>query len=230
MATARGYVRVSSEGQAESGLGIEAQRAAIQATASRLALDLAAIHEDAGLSGALALEDRPGLLAAVDELRKGDVLLVAKRDRLGRDVVGVALIERLVARKGARIVSAAGEGTEQDGPTGELMRTIIDAFAQYERALIRARTRAALRAKRARGEMTGSAPFGYRPAHDGRTLLPVPCELEVLAFVRARRDSGVSLRDIAAELNARNIPAKKGGAWVHTAVRSVLATAARHSA
>ena len=109
------------------------------------------MYQDAGLSGSKGIEDRPGLLDAVNALKRGDTLLIAKRDRLGRDVVAVALIERLIAHKGARVVSAAGEGTDSDEPTALLMRRIVDAFGEYERLLIGSRTRAALKAKRAQG-------------------------------------------------------------------------------
>ena len=65
------------------------------------------------------------------------MLIVAKRDRLGRDVLNVAMIQRLIERKGARVVSTTGEGSDDDGPTSQLLRTIVDASGQYERALIR---------------------------------------------------------------------------------------------
>src|SRR5206468_4066133 len=68
---------------------------------------------------------RPVLLDAVAALKRGDVLLIAKRDRLGRDVIAVAMIERLIERKGARVVSAAGEGTDSNDPTVMLMRRIV---------------------------------------------------------------------------------------------------------
>jgi DNA invertase Pin-like site-specific DNA recombinase len=104
------YLRVSTDKQAESGLGLDAQEASVNAAATRLGLPLAATFTDAGTSGAMAIEGRPVLLDAVSALKRGDVLLVAKRDRIGRDVVAVAMIERLVTKRGARIVSAAGEG------------------------------------------------------------------------------------------------------------------------
>lgn len=129
-----GYLRVSTSEQSASGLGLESQSAAIIAAAERLRLPLAESFIDAGVSGGLALEQRPALVAAIHALRRGDVLVIAKRDRLGRDVLNVAMIERLAERRGARIVSAAGEGTDDDGPTSILMRQIIDAFSQYERA------------------------------------------------------------------------------------------------
>src|SRR2546426_77525 len=93
---ALGYVRCSTDKQAESGLGLEAQRTSITAVAARLKLPLGQVFEDAGKSGSLAIEDRPVLLEAVSALRRGDVLLVAKRDRIGRDVIAVAMIERLI--------------------------------------------------------------------------------------------------------------------------------------
>src|SRR5262245_6940932 len=112
MARTLGYVRCSTGEQAESGLGLEAQRKAIADHAKRAGLELAGVLEDAGVSGSTKAEERVGLMSAVGMLRRGDVLLVAKRDRLGRDVVNVALVERLVERKGARVVSVAGEGTD----------------------------------------------------------------------------------------------------------------------
>ena len=77
------YIRVSTEQQTDSGLGLEAQQASIAASAIRLGLELSRTFVDAGTSGSLAIEDRPVLLDAVAALRRGDVLLVAKRDRLG---------------------------------------------------------------------------------------------------------------------------------------------------
>src|SRR5438067_7782716 len=94
-ARAWAYLRVSTDKQAESGLGLEAQQASVTACASRLGLPLAAVFMDAGTSGALAIEDRPVLLDAIGAIKRGDVLIVAKRDRIGRDVIAVAMIERL---------------------------------------------------------------------------------------------------------------------------------------
>src|SRR6185436_9879130 len=92
----------------------------------RCALDLGAEligpYADEGVSGPSCLDRRPGLLQAISELPRGDVLLVAKRDRLGRDPIAIAMIEAAVKRKGARIASSAGEGTGGDDPTNVLMR------------------------------------------------------------------------------------------------------------
>jgi DNA invertase Pin-like site-specific DNA recombinase len=218
-----GYLRVSTSEQAGSGLGLEAQAAAIETTAARLGLTVGETFNDAGISGGLPLEQRPGLLAALEALGKDGTLIVAKRDRLGRDVLNVAIIERLAQRKGARIVSAAGEGTESDEPTSVLMRQIIDSFAQYERALIRARTKAALGAKRARGERVGTLPFGFQLSADGRTLEPNPLEQQTLALIRELRASKYTLERIAAELNQRGYVTRRGTTFKFRYVGHLLA-------
>jgi DNA invertase Pin-like site-specific DNA recombinase len=212
-ANAIGYLRVSTDDQAESGLGLEAQRASITAAAARLHLSLTRVVIEAGVSGALALTERPALLDAVSALGRGEVLLVAKRDRLGRDVLEVALIEKSIAARGARVVSAAGEGTDNDEPNSLLMRRLMDSFAEYERLVIRARTKAALAAKRARGERIGNLPFGVQLAEDEVHLEPAPVEQRLLARIRALRDQGLTTRQIAADLNAEGHRTRRGTAW-----------------
>tara|TARA_R110000868_G_scaffold93573_5_gene258801 strand:+ start:797 stop:1444 length:648 start_codon:yes stop_codon:yes gene_type:complete len=206
-----GYIRVSTDEQA---LGAEAQAVALQAYADSHGLDLQPSHIDRGISGATPLDGRPGLLAAVAQLGPGDVLLVTRRDRLARDVVVAALVERLVERAGARIVSCAGEGSE-GGPAGELMRSIIDAFAQYERALIRSRTRAALGVLRARGQRTGSVPVGHVEL-DGKLS-----ETPVVARARELRAEGLSYGAIGHVLTFEGHQ-PTGKAWHITSVRRML--------
>jgi DNA invertase Pin-like site-specific DNA recombinase len=220
-----GYIRVSSESQAESGLGLDAQRRAIAAAANRLEVPLVGTFQDAGLSGSLAVEARPGLVDALAALGRGDTLLIAKRDRIARDVLTAAMVERLVARKGAKIVSAAGEGTESDDPTAILMRRIVDAFSEYERLLIGARTKAALRSKRAQGKRAGNVPYGFRLASDGQTLLTADAERAVLAVIQECHAARYSLREIAGELNRRGLRTRQGSPWRHQYVANLVATA-----
>ena len=220
-----GYLRVSTDDQATSGLGLEAQRAAIQAAAQRLGLKVTAWHEDAGVSGAASLERRPGLLAALAEVERGAVLVVAKRCRLSRDPVVTAMVERLTDRKGVRIISAAGEGTDGDDPSSILMRRIVDAFSEYERLVIKARTKAALGAKRRRGESCGgNVPYGWRQVGD--QWVEDDAEQRVMADIVAARAKGMSLRAIAAALTAKGLMTKQGGAWGASQVSRVLRYAA----
>lgn len=225
-----GYCRVSTDMQRESGLGLEAQRASIEQAAARLRLPLADVFTDAGLSGSLSIDARPALADALNGLRRGDVLIVAKRDRLARDAFLSVLIEREAAKKGARIQSAAGEGTDTDDPSAVFTRRILDAVSELERALTAARTRAALRAKRARGERAGCLPYGYRVNGDGRTLHPYPPEQEILAMIHECRAAGYPLRGIARELNRAGFTTRAGRPWKYQLVAGILETVTRHAA
>jgi len=182
----------------------EAQRSAIERWAASRGVTVVEWFTET-ITGGADLEERTELLTAIDRL--GDLhaglLVVAKRDRLARDPVVAALVERLVERQGARVVSAAGEGTDGDSPTDILMRRIVDAFAEYEKLVIRARTRAALATKRARGERVGDVRLGFRLANDGRTELEDEREQACIALARRLRAEGLSLRAVGAELLAQ---------------------------
>lgn len=148
------------------------------------------------------------------------VLMVAKRDRLARDVVLAAMAEQLVARPGARVVSADGEG-----PAEALMRTMIDAFAQYERAPIRQRTKAALAVKKARGLRTGGVPYGMQLAAGGKTLELCEAERAVLAQVRAWRAAGLSLRAVVAECERAGFLSRAAKPFIQTQIVRMLEAA-----
>jgi DNA invertase Pin-like site-specific DNA recombinase len=224
-----GYIRVSTDQQRESGLGLEAQRTALKQTANRLQLTLSETFTDAGLSGSLSIEDRPGLADCLNAIRRGDTVIVAKRDRLARDSFLSVLIEREATKKGVRIVSAAGEGTDSDDPAATFTRRILDAVAELERSLTGARTRAALLAKRARGERAGNEPYGFRVNGDGRTLHPHDVEQQILRLIQECREAGYPLRAVAAELNRAGFTTRTGNRWQHTHIASILQTIQRHA-
>ncbi len=217
------YLRVSTEDQAESGAGLTAQKNACAGYADRNGLALGQVFSDEGISGACGLEKRPALLEAIGVLGKGDILLVAKRDRLGRDPIKVAMIESAVSRKGARIVSAAGEGTEADEPSNILMRRMIDAFAEYERLIIGARTKAAMQAKKGKNELVGSIPYGFRLSDNGIHLEEHPEEQRVITEAKVLKAAGLSLRMIAAELARKGFATRNGQTFAATQVNRMLA-------
>jgi DNA invertase Pin-like site-specific DNA recombinase len=218
------YIRVSKD---EQKLGPEAQRASIEAWAVREAVQVAAWHVDQGVCSVTPIDGRPALLAALGELRSlgAGVLVVAKRDRIARDVVLTAGVERAAGASGAAVVSAAGEGNG-DAPADAFMRTVIDGAAAYERALIRARTKAALAAKRARGERSGELPYGMRLSANGATLEADAAEQAVLAVVAKLRDACLSHRAIVAELGARGLVSRAGRPFAKTQVARMLARVA----
>jgi DNA invertase Pin-like site-specific DNA recombinase len=181
-----------------------------------------AVHEDHGASGGAPLDRRPGLAAAVDAVRdhEAGVLLVARRDRLARDTMIAAVVGRLVERNGGRVLTADGVAGEAT-PEAKLMRTMIDAFAEYERMLVKMRTKAALAVKRGRGERVGKIPYGFRLADDGVHLVEDPAEQRTIARLAKLRES-MSLREVAEHCRANGIRARDGEWWPRT-IRRVLA-------
>lgn len=204
------YLRVSTDEQA---LGMEAQRAAITSWAERQGLAVLRWHEDQGVSGGAELEDRPGLvaaLAAVRELGAG-VLVAHKADRIAREVYTAATVRRQLRQSGAALTLV--EGISGTDPYAVMAQTIMDAAAELERALIRARTKAALGVKRSRSEKTGgSVPFGFRLKPDGVHLEPHPVEHPILLRILDLRRDGLGGRRIAQVL-AQEGHKPRGSEW-----------------
>ena len=215
------YIRVSTD---EQRLGPEAQRAAIESWADKEGIRIAAWHEDVGVSGGSELEDRQGLIRALGELRvfQAGILAIAKRDRLARDVAIGVTIEKAVERCGARVASADGFANG-DSAADAFMRTILDAAAAYERALIRARTKAALAVKKAQGLRVGSVPLGSRLGADGKTLEPCERELAIVEEVRRLRGRGLSMGAIAKELTLGGVEPRSGKRWHTQQIATMLA-------
>lgn len=215
------YLRVSTDQQVESGAGLAAQEYACKKWAEKQNSSIAQFFVEEGISGSTSLDKRPQLVQAIGMLQKGDVLLIAKRDRLGRDPISVAMIQSGVERKKAKLISAAGEGTDNDEPTSILMRRMIDAFAEFERNIIKTRTKSAMAEKKKKGERVGHIPFGLQLGTD-KMLEPSQEEQHVLSQIRELRLQGLSTREIAAELNIRGVFNRKGARWNHTSIHNAL--------
>lgn len=207
---ALGYVRVSTEEQVDSGAGLAAQRAALQAEADRRGWQLELL-EDAGWSGKTL--QRPALTEALHRLdqRRADVLLVSRLDRLSRSVRDFGDLADRARRRGWSVV-CLDLGVDTTTPAGELVANVVASTAQYERRLIGQRTREALAARRAAGVRLGRPP-----------VLPT----EVVARVLRERASGSSMRAIAASLTADEVPTARGGnRWSSSSVQAVLGSQA----
>jgi site-specific DNA recombinase len=220
------YLRVSTVDQKN---GPDAQRRAIEKWADANGVTIVEWRKDQGLSGALGRDltigERPGLMTAIDDLRRhrAGVLVVDRRDRFGRDPLLLALIERIARQKGARMVAASGAIVgDDDDPNIVFMRRVDDARSEWERGVIRLRTKAALQAKRARGERVGSIPYGFRLADDGTHLEEVREEQAALAQIRVLRGAGRPLRVIVQSLTATGAP-PRGKRWHLTTVARLTA-------
>lgn len=224
------YLRVSTDEQAQSGLGLEAQRAACESRARALGAASISIFTDAGVSGATPVEDRVGLVAALDAVRRGDSLIIAKMDRLGREGQVFLDVDAMLRLRKATLVSAAGEGTDAAGSAAFLMRGMMRLLAEYEREVIRERTGSALKAKRTRGEKTGGlVPFGQRVAGieivDGKQrklLISDAHEQAAIARMVELRFAGQSYREIAESLRAEGVCGRGCARLSHVTVRRCL--------
>jgi DNA invertase Pin-like site-specific DNA recombinase len=219
------YTRVSTDEQVSSGLGLAAQFKACQRIAEDLSVSEILHFSDAGISGASSIEERPGLTAALLALRRGDTLIVAKRDRIARDQLTTLLVERAVKSKKPKLLSVAGEGTGEEGISGMMQRGMFDLFAQLEREMIRTRTKSALGIKKARGERVGQIPYGYCLSDDGVHLTPTANEQKIIAEVLALRKSGLSIRSIVAAMNEKRIPSRTGNQWQLKQIQNIIVRA-----
>lgn len=202
---ALGYIRVSTDEQARSGLGLDAQRRALRAEARRHGWQLEVVVEDGRSAKDL---NRPVLQAALDRLDRhdADVLVVSKLDRLSRSVADFGTLLRRADKRGWSVV-CLDLGVDTATPSGELFANVVASMSQYERRLIGQRTRDALAEKRAQGVRLG------RPQ-----VLPAGV---VERIVREQR-AGRSLGAIAAGLEHDGVPTARGGAWSRASVQSVL--------
>jgi DNA invertase Pin-like site-specific DNA recombinase len=214
MKPAIAYIRVSTARQGRSGLGLEAQQASIQRFCEAEGFEILAerIEVETG-KGADALDRRSELAAALAEAKRRKCpVLVAKLDRLSRDV---AFIAGLMAQRVPFIVAELGPDADP------FMLHIYAALAEKERRLISARTKAALQAAKGRGKRLGqNGAERLAPAYRAEAARRAA---ELTPTIEAIRAAGASsLRQIAAGLNQGGIPTAQGGAWSAVQVKRVL--------
>lgn len=218
-----GYIRVSTDGQVQDGVSLEAQRARIEAWCVANSCELLQVHMDAGLSGSRA-DNRPALQAALSQAcaRKA-VLVVYSLSRLARSTKDAILISERLAKSGADLVSLS-ERIDTTSAAGKMIFRMLAVLAEFERDQIAERTRGALLHLKSQGKrISGQIPFGFDLAEDGETLQRNPLEQEAVALMAALRADGYSLRRIAGVLTERGIRTKTGAAWTAEAIRGILA-------
>jgi DNA invertase Pin-like site-specific DNA recombinase len=199
-------VRVSTAGQAERGISLEAQEERLRAYASLYDLELVDVIVDAGESAGTL--DRPGLRRALAMLKAGqaDGLLVAKLDRLTRSVRDLGTLVE-TSFKDHALLSVA-EQVDTRTSSGRLVLNVLASVSQWEREAIGERTSNALRHKQSRGEYTGGdRPFGYR-VEDGR-LVEDEAEQATIRRARELRAAGLPLRKIADSLHSQGLTSRK---------------------
>lgn len=205
-----GYLRVSTEEQAVSGLGLADQRSVIGGEAAHRAWDDLEFMADEGFSAKNL--SRPAVAVALEMLRRGEasVLVVSKLDRLSRSLLDFATLMDRAKREGWQLV-VLDLAIDTTVPSGALMANVMACFAEYERQLISSRTSAALQQLKSQGVRLG------RP----RTLAQ-----SVTTRIVSDRQSGLTLAAIADSLNGDRVPTARGGArWYPSSVKAVLVSA-----
>ena len=155
-------------------------------------------------------ENRPGLWFAIEHLRKGDVLVAYRPDRLARNLFFQEYIWREVGKLGARI-ECCQAGNDDESPEGILMRQILGAIAEYERRVTAARTSAAMLWKQRNGQRISAVPpYGWKvDSFNPRRLVEDPEEQGGIALARILRDQGKSYRAIGRALGINHITVKR---------------------
>jgi len=207
-----GYVRVSTDKQADRGVSLDAQAEKIRAMAVVHSSELLDMIVDGGES-AKSL-NRPGMarLLALVDAGEVQVVIIAKLDRLTRSVKDLCTLLERFSKRGVTLISVA-ESLDTGSAAGRLVLNIMTAVSQWEREAIGERTRDAMSHKRNNGERVGNIQFGYRLCADGKHLEQDPSEQAVLGEIRHLRRGGATLRGIAAELNHRGLSTRRGSPW-----------------
>jgi DNA invertase Pin-like site-specific DNA recombinase len=221
MKQAFGYVRVSTTGQAVDGVSLEAQRARIEAYCLLNELELSAVFVDAGISGKRA-DNRPELQNALNAAcQAGGVLVCYSLSRLARSTKDTIEISERLDKAGADLVSLS-EKIDTTSAAGKMVFRMLAVMAEFERDVISERTATAMAHKKSQGERVGEIPFGYQLAADGVMLVACEKEQAVTQTIQSLRDKGLSLRAIAAELEAAGLEAKKAKRWNAVTISNIL--------
>lgn len=206
--TAVTYRRVSTDEQADSGAGLDAQATTIDRTIEARGWDAIADFTDEGVSGSVAPSDRPELAQALEMLAAGeaDALVVAKLDRATRSVADLCWLLDLSDKQGWDFI-ALDLGIDTSTPMGRAMAQMAGVFSELERKMIGQRTSDALQAMKANGHRLGR---------------PVEQADAARARIAVERAEGMTLKAIADGLNADEVATARGGRWHASTVRRVL--------
>lgn len=221
MNKAIGYIRVSTQQQAEEGVSLEAQRTRIEAWCVANDYELTNVYCDSGISGIKS--DRPELLAALEHTTKDTALICYSLSRLTRSTKDMLQLSEELNRKGANLVSLT-EKIDTTTAAGKMLFRMLAVLNEFERDQIAERTKSALSHKKANQEAYNHTPFGYQ--RKGDKFIKDVGESKAIALIQRKREQGASIRDIVEELNSKGIKPKKANKWNPSSVYYLLKRAA----
>ena len=210
MKQAIGYIRVSTDRQANEGVSLEAQEARISGWCTANGYELVQVFVDAGISGK-RMDTRPELQKALASLKKGMALVSYSLSRVSRSSQDLITLGNKLRKKAVDLVSLS-ENMDTTTASGRAMFGMLAVMAELERELIAERTSSALQHKKATNQKyTNITPYGFE-AIEGR-LVQVQAEAAIVSEIQAARAGGTTLQSIADSLNGRGIPTKTGKQW-----------------
>ena len=227
-----GYIRVSTETQAEKGYGLEAQENALRDYAARNGMTLGEIFRDAGISGNLkdtdddeAIGKRAGLMELLASVGEGDTVIVLNTSRLWRSDMTKAIVRRELMKRSVKLISI--EQPKYDlyskDPNDYLINAIMEALDVYERMSISLKL-ARGRTVKARGgdKPAGVCPYGYKWAEDKKSVEVDELEALTVKEIFTEGQKGKSLHQIADYLNAKGLITRRGKTWSAGSVQVIL--------
>jgi len=218
------YLRVSTKEQAQADkFGLSTQRTVVNRWAERHENSILEYYEDKGYSGSNQM--RPDLQQLLQDVKstEAEAVVVPYFDRWSRNTFLHLYLEKELKVHDIKLLSATEEGMNDDDPTSELQRTMMSAFAQYERQRITARMAGGRRQKaESGGHATGRVPFGYEKDEDSGELVINHKEAQIVALIFQYRGDDLSLRKIARLLNDKGYRTKKDNKWSGKSVSYIL--------
>jgi site-specific DNA recombinase len=221
MNKAIGYIRVSTQKQADEGVSLDAQRAKIEAWCLANDYELAGIHCDEGISGTKS--DRDGVLAAMAEAGKGTALIVYSLSRLTRSTKDLISFGDKLEKQGADLISLT-EKIDTTTAAGKMVFRMLGVLNEFERDQVSERTKAALAHKKETNQVYNHTPYGY--TRRGDRLMWDKQEQRLIGYVQSKHRRGMSYSAIARLLNKEDIPTKLGKQWQPMQVSRLIKRAA----
>jgi len=211
------YSRFSPQRRANESDSIETQEAYCQQYAHKKKYTVIAKYQDRAVSG--GEEVRPVLWEAISKLKRGDVFVVMKLDRIARNVYLAECCRRAIANRGARIEAVQGD-IEGNGPEQQMVRQVLAAAAEYERKQISARTRMSMLYHQRNGRAMGAkVMYGYTCVD--KRMVPDPREQEVIRVVRSLVAQKLSAHSIVKVLNENYPDHCRGKRWIWRTVNKI---------
>ena len=227
-----GYVRVSTQEQAATGISLEAQAERIEAYCTAHELDLVALVSDEAISGTVPLADRKGGAELLDAVRRhsAEAVVAVKLDRLFRDASDALGQTKVWDKEGLamHLLDMGGMALNTGTAMGRMWLTMLAGFAEFERNLIAERTAAAIRHLKAQGRVYNHTPLGF-DAVDGQ-LVANEDEAVTVERILTLRTAGKSLGAIANALNADGVTGKLGGKFYASTVSAIIGNGIHHIA